>query len=331
MVIITKTHTKLLQWTYMNIKLLTLVAVIVVVVIAGYFLTREQSNSGVSEIRLGSFSKAVDYAPYLVAKNKGWFEEAAEKYGATVKYTEFQSLPPINESFATDRVDVVFEAEAPAIVGKAAGIDIKIVGAGVFLTQEIIVHKDSSIKTVKDLRGKKIAVLAGTSAHQGLVTVLNINGLTANDVQVVDMVPPDAKAAFESNSVDAWAVWPPFPQQEQVAGKAESLAGSEIFIQSVAVARGKLVKENPKLVNNLLDIIRKAQQWIVANPSEAQKIVAQELGLTLDVVQLAWPKHDFTPTIGEKEIADIQAKADFLYSIGLIKNTVKASELVYVR
>ena len=315
----------------MNKKIWALIAVIAVVVVGGYFLTREQSNSGVSEIRLGSFSKAVDYAPYLVAKNKGWFEEVAKKYGATVGYTEFQSLPPINESFATDRVDMVFEAEAPAIVGKAAGIDIKIVGAGVFLTQEIIVHKNSPIKTVKDLRGKKIAVLAGTSAHQGLMAVLNKNGLTANDVQVVDMVPPDAKAAFESNSVDAWAVWPPFPQQEQVAGKAESLAGSEIFIQSVAVARGKLVKENPKLINDLLDVIGKAQQWIVANPSEAQKIVAQELGLTLDVVQLAWPKHDFTPKIGEKEIADIQAKADFLHSIGLIKNTVKASELIYVR
>ncbi|MBI4117458.1 MAG: aliphatic sulfonate ABC transporter substrate-binding protein [Parcubacteria group bacterium] len=315
----------------MNKRFFALVAIIFVVTIAGYFLTREQSDSGASEIRLGSFSKAVDYAPYLVAKNKGWFEEAAKKYGATVRYTEFQSLPPINESFATDKVDIVFEAEAPAIVGKAAGIDIKIVGAVVFLTQEIIVHNNSQIKNVKDLRGKKIAVLAGTSAHQGLMGVLNKNGLTANDVEVIDMVPPDAKVAFETDSVDAWAIWPPFPQQAQLAGKAESLADSEIFIQSVAVARGKLVKENPKLVNELLDVIEKAQQWIVANQSEAQQIVAQELGLALDVVQLAWPKHDFTPTIGEKEIADIQAKADFLQSIGLIKNTVKSSELIYVR
>ncbi len=315
----------------MNNKFFTILSIIVIVIVAGYFLTRGQSNSNVSEIRIGSFSKGVDYAPYLVAKNKGWFEEVAKNYGATVAYTEFQSLPPINEAFATNKEDMVFEAEVPAIVGKAAGIDIKIVGAGAFLTQKIIIHKDSQIKSVLDLRGKKIAVLSGTAVHQGLMNALEVNGLTANDVQIIDMVPPDAKAAFESGSVDAWAVWSPFPEQELVAGKAKSLEDTKLFIQSVAVTRGKLLKENPKLVKNLLDVIKKAQKWIVANPTEAQQIVAKELDLNLDVVKLAWPKHNFTAQIGEKEIEDIQTKANFLQSIGSIKNKVKVSDLVDVR
>src|SRR5215204_661423 len=72
-------------------------------------------------VKIGSFFTAIDYAPYLVAKNQRWFEDAFQKAGATVEYTTFQSLAPINESFATNQVDVVFEAEPPAIIGRAGG------------------------------------------------------------------------------------------------------------------------------------------------------------------------------------------------------------------
>ena len=99
-------------------------------------------------------SRAVDYAPYIIAKNKGWFKDIAKKYGKEIDYAEFQSLAAINESFATGNIDIVFEAEAPAIMGKAAGMDIAIKGIEVSLVQEILVHKNSEIKEIKDLKGK---------------------------------------------------------------------------------------------------------------------------------------------------------------------------------
>jgi sulfonate transport system substrate-binding protein len=117
------------------------------------------SGTSVKEVRFGSFSVAVDYGPYLIAKNKGWFDEVLKKKGMTAKYELFQSLPPINESLATDRLDVVFQAEPPAIVAKAAGIGVKIVGISCTLIQEILVPKRSNIQSAKDLKGKKVAVL----------------------------------------------------------------------------------------------------------------------------------------------------------------------------
>jgi len=72
-------------------------------------------------------------------------------------YEEFQSLPAINEAFAAKRLDGVFEAEAPCIVGKAAGIDLKIVAVSALVDVPVIVHKDSHIEKLSDLRGKKIA------------------------------------------------------------------------------------------------------------------------------------------------------------------------------
>tara|TARA_Y100000034_G_scaffold14598_1_gene15305 strand:- start:1729 stop:2682 length:954 start_codon:yes stop_codon:yes gene_type:complete len=312
-------------------KLLLYIGIVVIVLIAAIFLFSNQGRQGQETIKIGSFSKAIDYAPYLVAKNKGWFDNVAENYGTNVEYIEFQSLAPINEAFATNNIDLVFEAEAPAIVGKSAGIDLKIVDAGVFLTQEIIIPQDSSVQDVKGLEGKKIAVLAGTSAHYGLVNVLNENGLSATNVEIIDMTPPDAKVAFELGQVDAWAVWPPFPQQEEVSGKGKSLSGSKIFIQSVVVARGKFIEQNPEIEKDLLEVVSQAQEWIIENEAESQEIVAEELNLDLEVVVKSWPKHDFNPVFNEETKQDIKTKADFLYEQGIIKNQVDVESLVEVK
>jgi len=286
----------------------------------------KQSSDSVRTIRLGTFSRAIDYSPYYVAKSKKWWEDIAKKYGATVEYTEFQSLPSINEALASGRIDAVFEAEAPAIIGKAAGIDLKIVAPGVDLTQQILVQKDSSIRKISDLKGKKIAVLAGTSAHYGVHHLLEQNGLSPKDVEILDITPPDAKAAFEAKQVDAWGVWPPFPEQELVAGKGRVLSDGKYFIQSIMVMRGEFINEHPALAKDLVHVLRRAQNWIVANKPQAEFIVAKELNLPLVVVQLAYPKHNFHPKFGPAEIKDLQEKSDFLYQNKFVKNHVDVTK-----
>ena len=141
-----------------------------------------------------------------------------------VQYTTFQSLPPVNEAMATQQVDAVFEAEPPALIGRAAGIDVKIVGISCSLVQEILVPQKSKAQSVADLKGAKIAVLAGTSSHYGVLKLLKEAGLGPDSVEIIDMVPPDAKSAFETGQVDAWAVWPPFVEQEEMAGTGQGLA-----------------------------------------------------------------------------------------------------------
>src|SRR3989338_981775 len=107
------------------LKVSSVVGLIAVVAILFYYFNPKQ-KSDTEIVRIGSFFEAVDYAPYLIAKNKGWFEKALKEENVKVEYAQFQSLPPLNEAFATDKIDIIFEAEPPAIVGKAAGIDIKI-------------------------------------------------------------------------------------------------------------------------------------------------------------------------------------------------------------
>ena len=273
------------------------------------------------EMRIGSFFTAIDYSPYIVAKAQGRFEKAL---GDKVKisYITFESLPTVNESIATDRVDIVFQAEPPALIGNAAGIDVVMAGVSCSLVQEIIVRTDSPIKDIAELQGRKIAVLAGTSSHYGVLETLRVKGVDPKSYTILDMAPPDAKAAFTAGDVDAWAVWPPWVEQETVPGRARALPGGDVFIHSIMAIRRGFAEDHPELMKAALDVLEETKLWLISNPEEAQKIVATELELPIEVVSTAWPKHNWSATIDPVMLKDIQAKADFLKKQGLVEQVV---------
>lgn len=279
-------------------------------------------------VRMGSFFTAIDYAPMFVAQEKEWFDEELGHDGAKAEYTEFQTLPSITEAFASDMVDVVFEAEPPAIIARAASVDVRIVGISCSLRQEIIVPTTSSVKQIRDLGGKKVAVLAGTSSHYGVLKIAAAAGLRPGAIQIVDMVPPNAKAAFARGEVDAWAVWPPWVEEELVAGAARTVPASEAYIHSVVVAHGKFVDGRPRRAEAVVRAVERARAWMREHPEEAQALVAKRLGIDPKVVALAWPKHDWTTMLSAAVIEDIQDKSDFLTEAGSIKNRVDATQLV---
>jgi sulfonate transport system substrate-binding protein len=217
---------------------------------------------------------------------------------------------------------VLFEAEPPAIVGKAAGIDVKIVDISCSITLSILVNSSSKVQSVADLKGKKIALLAGTGVHYGVLKVLENNGLAKSDVEIIDMLPPDAKNAFETGKVDAWAIWSPFIDQEILSNNGRELPNSSFQIQSIMVVRNKFLTEFPSDFLTIKRVFDKAQEWMINNPDEAQQIVAKELDLKIEEVRMAWGRHDWKAEISPEVILDIQNKADFLFSEKFIENKV---------
>lgn len=273
------------------------------------------------QVRIGSFFTAIDYAPYIVAKSQGRFEKAFGNR-AKISYVTFESLPTINESFATDRVDIVFEAELPALIGHAAGIDVVMAGVSCSLVQEIIVLTGSKIRDVSGLQGRKIAVLAGTSSHYGIIKTLLDATIDPKTVTILDMAPPDAKAAFSAGNVDAWAVWPPWVEQETVPGRARALPGGDAYIHSIMAIRRGFAEDNPELANAALSVLEDTKLWMIANPQEAKQIVASELDLPKEIVAAAWPKHNWSANIDSAMLKDIQAKADFLRDLELVEHRI---------
>jgi sulfonate transport system substrate-binding protein len=319
------TNSRIPKWL-MPVAVVAFAAVFVVLIYFPPAAKRPETDakSTVVNVRIGSFFTAIDYAPFLVAKARGAFEEAFGQQ-AKVSYVTFESLPTINESFATNRVDIVFEAEPPALIGRAAGIDVLMAGVSCSLVQEIIVPAGSSIKTVSDLNGKKVAVLAGTSSHYGVIKTLREAGMDPKRISILDMAPPDAKAAFGTGAVDAWAVWPPWVEQETVPGNARALPGASAYIHSIMAIRGGFAKEHPALAKKAIEVLASTKKWLIANPKEGQSILSKELDLPLNVVVAAWPKHDWAATISEPMLQDIQAKADFLKDTGLIERSIRVN------
>jgi sulfonate transport system substrate-binding protein len=265
-----------------------------------------------SAVSIGTFSKAYGNLPYYVARHFRWFETDPAFAGTTVRYAEFNDRPSISDAFSAGTLQILFSGDAPALLCRAQGNDIRAVAVSGNAQQEIVIPPDSAIRSVTDLRTKKVGILQATSSHYALLKILRANGLVEKDVQLAFMSPPEARVAFESGRIDAWAVWAPFVEQEQAAGKGRVLVGGDALINSVMSVSNAYRQSNAPQVNAAAAIVEKAKRWMVDHPDEAQRIAAEQLGLDPKVVSLAWPKFNWRAQLDDSLITDLQAKIDFL-------------------
>lgn len=275
-------------------------------------------------IRLSTYFTAIDYAPYVVAKKKGWFKDIA---GYEVIHLDpFQSPASVNESFSGNKVDGVFTAEIPTIAGRAAGNDVKIGWLCATLQSQIVVRKDVGVASLASLKGKKIALMAGTGPHYGLMRSLKEIGASRNYLEIFNMVPPDARAAFRSGQVDAWAIWPPFVEQEVLSGVGKLLPDVRVPVQIVLCVNGDFARKHRDALNELIKILERSHDWIRKNPEQAQAMLAEDLGLPVEVVKSSWPKIEWDVSLSPAVVEDMQAKANFLKKEGFIENSVNVGK-----
>src|SRR3984957_9614760 len=166
------------------------------------------------------------YGKLVLLKGKGSLEEKLRPFGYKVSWTEFPSGPPLLEALNVGAIDFGVAGETPPIFAQAAGAPL------VYLAYDppapqgeaILIPKDSPLKSVADLRGKKIALNKGSNVHYLLVKALEKAGLKYSDIQPVFLAPSDALAAFSRGSVDAWVIWDPYEAAAQASTGARILA-----------------------------------------------------------------------------------------------------------
>ncbi len=149
----------------------------------------------------------------VIARQQQLIEKALEPKGVSVTWVEFTAGPPLVEALNVGAINVGWTGDAPPIFGQSAGSAIVYVAAlpGNGEGEAIVAKADSGIKSVADLKGKKVAVGKGTSAHNLLIAALEKNGLAFDGHRRRSIcAPADAAAAFASDKVDAWSIWDPF-------------------------------------------------------------------------------------------------------------------------
>ena len=290
--------------------------------------------AGAEELRIAT-QPIPHYAPIFVAKQKKWLDEELVKAGArntNVKWASFSAGPPINESFASGQQDVGLLGDTPAIIGKAAGIDTRIVG----LTSTgprslaVIVPAGSGIKTPKELKGKKVGVVKGSYAHHLLVLVLQKAGLTTNDIELINLSQADIATAIVNKNIDAAAVWEPLITKLEGQGAVRVLTDGTGIKKGllVIIATSDAVTKRREQVKAFLRAYVRGAKYIRSNPKEAAHLIAGDVNLPPEQLTKVLAKFDYNPAIQADDIEEIKKSEAFMRNSGLIKSPVNIDKFV---
>jgi sulfonate transport system substrate-binding protein len=311
-------------------KIISAVLAIIVVMTAGLF---QAGIAGADEIRLAT-QPIPHYAPIFVAKQKGWLDEELKKTGSNtvVKWTSFSAGPPINEAFAAGLQDIGFLGDTPAIIAKAAGINTSVVG----LTSDgpkslaVVVPVISTVKSPKDLKGKKVAVVKGSYAHHLLVLVLQQGGLTVNDIQLINLSQADIATAIANGNIDAAAIWEPLITRLEVQKVVRVLADGKGIKKGVLVivASNDYLSKHRNEVKALLKAYNRGAKFIKSNPKEAAKLISPDVSLQEDLLLKVFAKFNYSPAIHADDIQELKKSEAFMRSAGLIKVPVDIDTFV---
>ncbi len=156
------------------------------------------------------------------------------------------------------------------------------------LAEAIIVRKDSPLKKLADLRGKKIALNRGSNVHYLLVKALESAKLSIKDVEVVYLAPGDARPAYDGGKVDAWVIWDPFLAAAEQAGSRVLASGEHLVDNRLFyVARREFAEREPELLRTVLEEFKSLSDWESQHAEESAKILAQSSGVSYEALLVA--------------------------------------------
>jgi sulfonate transport system substrate-binding protein len=267
------------------------------------------------------------YGALVLLKARGGLEKRLAPLNIEVKWTEFPSGPALLEALNVGAIDFGQAGEAPPIFAQAAGANLVYVGneppepSG----EAIIVAKDSAIKSVAELKGKKIALNKGSNVHYLLVKLLEKAGLQYKDVDTAFLPPADARAAFERGSVDAWVIWDPFLAAAQKQLGARVLADGKGVVSNhpFFLAARPYAEKRADVVAAVLDELAKADQWAKQNPKDVAAVLAPLIGLDTATAELSVSHNSFgVKPVSDAVLAEQQKIADVFFELKLIPKPI---------
>jgi len=256
----------------------------------------------------------IDYAyynpPSLVLKQNGWLEEALKPFGTQVEWVLSLGSNKANGFLAASAIQFGSTAGSAALLARANGSPIRTV----FLYSQpewtaLVVGKDSALKDVAELRGKKVAATKGTDPYFFLLRALKVAGLAQSDIEIVELQHPDGRLALERGQVDAWAGLDPH------MAASELDAGSRLLYRNLAFnsfgalnVREDFLRDHPDVVAAVLRAYARAHDFAAKEVDETAKIVAAASNLELRVTErqlkLRTKYPDPTPGASYREALD---------------------------
>jgi sulfonate transport system substrate-binding protein len=276
----------------------------------------------------------IDWATYnpvsLVLKDQKLLEKEFEKDGISIKWVQSAGSNKALEFLNAGSLDLGSTAGAAALIAKINGNPIKSIYVYSRPEWTALVTKSAEIKTVADLKGKRVAVTRGTDPHIFLVRTLAGAGLSEKDVKLVLLQHADGRTALERGDVEAWAGLDP------IMASAEVESGARLFYRKaedntwgVLNAREDFARDYPEIVKRVLATYEKARLWSLANPKELSKSLVDATKLSEAVIAKQLERTELTHgPIGAAQADTIIAAGLALQDAGVVKTDVDIKGVV---
>ena len=326
-------------------KILAAMMLVVMSVVTLYGCSGGEDENVTKKIKIGVQDTDISA---IVAYKKGYFDQVMKEEGldATVELVMFDAGPAIMEAFSANSLDFGCLGDQPCISAIAAGCPAEIIGT--YRTQKtgtaIIARKKSGIKSVADLKGKKIGLTLGSNAEHLLNIVLEDAGLSQNDVEIISLEQGDMLTTMESGQIDAAAVWEPRIQQSKdyafrladgegtydVEGNKTKDIAYKYFCNPFA-ANTAFTSKNADMTSAVLKALSMGADYTDENTEEAINILAEYTGVDATAASASVKCEDRDIKITDEKIDAFKATVDFLISSGQLKTSdsncvIKSSE-----
>ncbi|KJK00543.1 ABC transporter substrate-binding protein [Pseudomonas sp. 21] len=274
------------------------------------------------------------YGTLVLLKARGTLEKRLAEQGVKVQWTEFPGGPQLLEGLNVGSIDFGVTGETPPVFAQAAGADLVYVAhePPAPTSEAILLPKDSPIKSVAELKGKKVALNKGSNVHYLLVRALEKAGLKYTDIQPVYLPPADARAAFERGSVDAWVIWDPYQAAAEKQLSARTLVDGTGLVDNhqFYLATRPYANNHPQVITTLIDEVRSVGEWSQQNPQQVTDQVAPLLGLPADITFTAVKRQGYGAQPITPEVTAAQQKiADTFIQLKLIPKALSIKDVVW--
>ncbi len=292
----------------------------------------KSSNQSASTVNI-AIQPSAAFVPLFIAKEKGWIEEALKDKGVEVVWNSFESGPPMNESLASGSSDIGVIGDVPTVSAIAAGQDNLVVAttAKAADSYAVLVAPDSTIASAKDLVGKKIGTVIGSTAHNLLRKYFASENLSLDDTELVNIAAGDAATVLSQGEVDAVAIWEPNVTRLTENNTAKIIVeGSEVGLAgtNTMVARKEFAEANPEVLNVILEQYARGAKELETLDEDTLAKVAEYLSLEPEQLKTVVKKFPYTVIPDQDDIDSLNDTIAFLVEIGQITEAYDITDRV---
>jgi NitT/TauT family transport system substrate-binding protein len=280
----------------MRITVLALIAIALLLIVAG--CTQPAQTPAIKELRIG-YQASTHQMAEITAMSKGWWQQDLGPLGVTnVSDKVFPSGPPEMAAMQAGELDIAYVGAAPVLTALATGLDAKIVAGVNTQGSDLVVRNDLVYSGPQSLKGTTIGTFpAGSIQDTVLRNWLQKNNLTPDkDVMIKGMTPGDAVTAILAGKVDGIFLPTPSPSTVVNQGKGKIVVHSgEMYPNHtccVLVVSGKLIREHPEIVRQIIKTNDKAVAFNQQNLDEAATIYAAKTQANLTDVRSSLQEWD---------------------------------------